>query len=306
MTTAVSLLFLGSLRSVLAESYELMVPVGKTVCFEDFATRYSSLIYGFTVYPASSLSDNLDGPFSAVPGKDSGFSEGHRRILPAKPAAKKNRKWDLDADDDLGDGIEDLEKFVDKEWNKPKVSKKKGSKSEAKDGSSGIGIAEEISKAVGSKVASVLATFEIKADNGTILSPKDLKPFTLKKLSVDTDFERIEVCISNVHPTEEVLVGLTWNKHFKSDAPFADTQTPPTKDHSDDVLNKIMGVETTLEHAIKYYETIQILEDHFVSSGNSVLGAVLLVGIVMVFGYLAVGIILRMVIEKSLRYKKII
>ena len=144
-----------------------------------------------------------------------------------------------------------------------------------------------------------LGSLEITNANGMKLSPAKVLPYSLYKLAVKKPFEIITVCYES-YIEDDTLVRLNYRSRHKT---FSEL---PSKDDSDQVLQKLGTVENTLEEFLKSYEELQRFEERFVSTSNDTLSSFMTFGQILLFAYLVVVWLLKLLIEKTFRYKKLI
>lgn len=149
------------------------------------------------------------------------------------------------------------------------------------------------------KEAKGLGSLEILNSSGMKLSPAKVTPYSLYKLSIKKPFEIITVCYESFIE-DDTLIRLTYKSHHKS------FEEIPSKEDSDLVMQSLTKVENTFEEFLKNYEELQRFEERFVSTSNDTLSSFMTFGQILLLAYLVVVWILKLLIEKTFRYKKII
>ena len=269
------------IQTTVAIDYEFSVPKSSTICFEDFVSNATIITYGYSPFPAQTLEDLL------VQISDSS-KNSRGRVLQAKPNKSKTESNTTtskgpNSNELAGEELKNEEAEIEGDFKAPKSTKKKrdNTKQETEN----------------------LGKLTIKTNKGDLLSPKNLKPFTLYKLKFpDYPLNIIEICYQNTAATD-MLVRLYYKVHH----PILDVkETVPSKENSDEIFQKLVKIEKTFEEALANYEELQRFEQNFVSSSNSTLSSFMIFGQLLLLAYLVVGWILRVAIEKTFRYKKII
>lgn len=144
-----------------------------------------------------------------------------------------------------------------------------------------------------------IGSLEILNSNGMPLSPAKVNPYSLYKLSTKKPFEIITICYESFI-ADDTLVRLTYKTRHRS------FEEIPSKEDSDAMMQKLTNVETTFELFLKNYEELQRFEERFVSTSSDTLSRFMTFGQILLLAYLVVVWLLKLLIEKTFRYKKII
>lgn len=161
-------------------------------------------------------------------------------------------------------------------------------------------IALEKSRAA-KRTAKAIGTLVIKNKAGTVLSPSEVKPYTLYKLSIEEALDVLEICYTNTADSD-TLIRIFYTVHRRT----ATELLMPTKQDSDQLLEKIRKVEKVFGDFLYSYQQLNIMEEQFVTSSSSILNNFMLFGQVLLGAYLLVGWLLRITVERTMKYKKII
>lgn len=140
----------------------------------------------------------------------------------------------------------------------------------------------------------------ITNSNGIQLSPSTLRPYSLYKLTISRPFDTVYICYQSVVKTD-TLVRLAYR--FRDQSLF---QEMPSKNDSSDLMAKINKVEQNFMDALKNYQELQTFEERFVSTSGETLTSFMTMSQILLLCYLIVTWLLKVIIEKTIRYKKII
>ena len=346
MKTLKKLLLLTLTSSAMAFEYQYLVEPGKTVCFEDFLTNDTHLIYGYTPVDVSTVDDisqalapvhagyagrpQAAGRVSADDGRgrllqslrsgqikvqkkmteNRGFYKEKRKILSRKKVSGKRNGNDgqkacsvssrrrkllprRDVDTILDQVLLEDQKVVQAKKNE-KIEKSENEEL------NGMGAFYKDPSGVSKKKYAGPGILTITNSNDVQLSPSTIRPYSLYKLTISRPFDTVYVCYESLVETD-TLVRLTYR--FRDKSLFEEM---PSKDESSDLMSKLNKVEHRFEQALSAYEELQEFETQFVSKSSDTLASFMTLSQILLLGYLIVTWLLKLIIEKTLRYKKII
>lgn len=317
--------------------WEFVIEGGKRVCFEDYVTNETTIIYGFTPIQLFNEEDLFDAMMplrnitaKAMENSNKTPDNGRRlRLLQAEriqtilsgqysPSRGEDVIGSLKTDEGSptvgrrrlasGDGLggSNVIEIPLEERKIYKGAKNTANNPQKTDQPLGqSGSASEVKVTSGKaenappKEFRGVGSLEIVSSTGIKLSPAKVAPYSLYKLSVKKPFEIITVCYES-YVEEDTLVRLNYRSRHKS------FEQIPSKEDSDTVMQSLTKIETTFEEFLQNYEELQRFEERFVSTSNDALNSFMTFGQILLLGYLVVVWLLKMLIEKTFRYKKII
>jgi hypothetical protein len=142
-------------------------------------------------------------------------------------------------------------------------------------------------------------TLTIRDLEGKLLSPSTVRPYSLYKLKIEKELESVEVCYqSNIEET--TLVRL--NYRYKE---TTDVLEMPTKNDTSALAEKLASIDQRLAETLQSYEELQRHESRLITTSEETLSRFMSIGQILLFCYLLVNWLLKLIVERSFHLKKV-
>lgn len=122
-----------------------------------------------------------------------------------------------------------------------------------------------------------------------------------KKVFKIKESERVNLCISNL----ETAAGFFY-LDLRRGVYAKDLSNVPTGEDAEGFIRKLEDIRKRLDNSLSLYRQMEAYEEKHLNSSSTVLSGVLLVSQIMIAAIALVGWGITMLLEKSLKYKKVV
>lgn len=142
-------------------------------------------------------------------------------------------------------------------------------------------------------------TLKVESDSGIVYTAVN-KSDTARSFKTKLE-ERVNLCFKN---NDKAVAFIIFD--LRTGVYAGDVSRIPTGEDTDKLMSKLEGVRARLDNSLSLYRQMEQYEEKHLKSSNAVLSGVLVISQVMIAAIALVGWGITLLLEKSLKYKKVV
>lgn len=145
----------------------------------------------------------------------------------------------------------------------------------------------------------IKTTLKIESVSGIVYTA--INKSDQKKTFKTKQSEQVKMCFRNLESSVAFVIF-----DLRTGVYANDLSTVPTGQETEELMNKLEKVRARLDNSLSLYRQMESYEEAHLNSSSTVLSGVLLVSQIMIAAIALVGWGITILLEKSLKYKKIV